>query len=261
MAIQPGFPTALHRQAAEQIVEFFGAQPQIDAVLLVNSCARGTATPESDLDLAVLVNPALPAAERAALDQRWREHSGAHPLFQQLQRSSRFAQVHLDLIDGQFVPQVWDDGGGPDGFELEVGNAVAYSVPLWQANDAFSRLQAAWLPYYGESLWHERLAMVLAACHYDLDHVAFYVARSLYFQAFDRLYKAFQEFLQALCIARRTYPIAYNKWIRELIENKLDLPTLYPQLPPLLEIHRLESAEVVQKADTLRKLLETWAAG
>jgi hypothetical protein len=101
--------------------------------------------------------------------------------------------------------------------------------------------------------------MVRAACHYDLDHVPFYVSRNLYFQAFDRLYKAFREFFQALCIAHRTYPIAYNKWIREQVDGKLGLPTLYPQLPLVLEIHQLESAEVIQKADIVRMLLEQWA--
>ena len=152
MASQPSFPTALHRQAADEIVAFFSTQPHTDAVLLVNSCAHGTATPESDLDIAVLIGPTLTSPERAALEQQWRSLYTTLPIFRQLQQSSRFAQVHLDLIDGQFVPEVWDDGGGPDSFELEIGNHVAYSVPLWQANDAFSRLQTRWLPYYSESL-------------------------------------------------------------------------------------------------------------
>jgi hypothetical protein len=76
---------------------------------------------------------------------------------------------------------------------------------------------------------------------YDLDHVPFFVGRGLYFQAFDRLYKAFQEFLQALFIARRVYPIAYNKWIHEQVAVRLGLPELYAQLPKILEITRLES--------------------
>ena len=45
--------------------------------------------------------------------------------------------------------------------------------------------------------------MVRTACVYDLEHALFFVRRGLYFQAFDRLYKSFQEFLQALFIARR----------------------------------------------------------
>jgi predicted nucleotidyltransferase len=219
MIPHPTFPTTLHQQAAEGIVEFFRDKPQTDAVLLVNSCARGKATPESDVDIAVLVKPTLSVADKAALEQQWRDYYGTQSVFLHLQQSGRFTRVHLDLIDGQYRPQVWDDGGGPDSFELELGNQVAYSVPLWQANNALEHLRAKWLPYYSEPLRQERLTMVKAACIYDLEHVTSYVERTLYFQAFDRLYKAFQEFLQALCIAHHTYPIAYNKWI----ENSLKI--------------------------------------
>ncbi len=80
----------------------------------------------------------------------------------------------------------------------------------------------------------------------------------MYFQAFDRLYKAFQEFLQALFIKRRTYPLAYNKWVREQVEQWLGLPELYRELPSLLSIKNIESAEVVEKAERLQALLEQW---
>src|SRR5215467_13349629 len=82
--------------------------------------------------------------------------------------------------------------------------------------------------------------------------------RSLYFQAFDRLYKAFQEFLQALFVARRTYPLAYNKWIREQVADWLALPELYEELPPILSVRKIEGAELAQNADALRGLLERW---
>lgn len=252
------FPTHIHRQAAAAIVAFFQSRPGVDAVLLVNSCARGVATAESDLDIAVLVTPALSLPERQGLEQQWQQFRAAEDVFQHLQAAGQFTGVHLDLFDGQFVPETWDDGGGPDGFELGIGNQLVYSQPLWQGSTAFRDLQAVWLPYYDESLWQQRLTMVRNACHYDLDHVPFYVARGLYFQAFDRLYKALQEFLQALCIAHRTYPIAYNKWLREQVESRLGLPELYAQLPSLLEIPRLESNDVTLKAADLRTLLERW---
>jgi predicted nucleotidyltransferase len=69
MIPHPNFPTTLHQQAAEGIVEFFKDQPQTDAILLVNSCARRKATPESDLDVAVLVKPTLGVADKATLEQ------------------------------------------------------------------------------------------------------------------------------------------------------------------------------------------------
>lgn len=93
----------------------------------------------------------------------------------------------------------------------------------------------------------------------NLHHIPLYVERGLYFQSFDRLYNALQEFLQALFIARRTYPIAYNKWIREQVEEILGLPELYAQLPRLLEIRHFESREIAEKAVTLERLLEAYA--
>lgn len=252
------FPTALHAQVSESIVDFFRAGSLAQAVLLVNSCARGVATPDSDLDVAVLVPAWLEPTERATLEAAWLEHARTQAVFEHFQRSGRFTRVHLDLIDGTYLPGMWDDGGGPDGFELELGNQVAHSVVLWQTSDAFERLRATWLPYYDDTLRTQRLKMAREACAYDLEHVAFFVERQLYFQAFDRLYKAFQEFLQALCISRRTYPIAYNKWIRELVEVRLNLPELYPQLPPLLALGRLEGDELVERAERLKHLLERW---
>jgi hypothetical protein len=80
----------------------------------------------------------------------------------------------------------------------------------------------------------------------------------LYFQAFDRLYKGFQEFLQALFIGRRTYPIAYNKWIHEQIVGILELHELYPNLLRLFEFQDFESPELSYKADQLLDLLETY---
>jgi len=72
------------------------------------------------------------------------------------------------------------------------------------------------------------------------------------------LYKAFHEFLQALFVARRTYPLAYNKWIREQVVDWLALPKLYEELPPILSVRNIESPELGEKADALRTLLEHW---
>jgi predicted nucleotidyltransferase len=254
----PDFPTPLHRETVAATVEFFAGGEGVEAVLLVNSLARGVATPESDIDVAVLVSRGLPQPERATLEGRWQRAYGEGEVFERFRQLGRFTKVHLDLFDGRIEPQVWDDGGGPDAFELEIGNRVARSLPVWQGSAAFDSLKAEWLPLYGEELQRQRLAMVREACLYDLDFVPFYVARGLYFQAFHRLYKAFEEFLQALFIARRTYPIAYNKWLREQIAGWLGLPDLYAQLPPVLQISRLESDEILHNALYLRRLLSDW---
>jgi hypothetical protein len=64
--------------------------------------------------------------------------------------------------------------------------------------------------------------------------------------------------LQALFVARRTYPLAYNKWIREQVTEWLSLPRLYEELPPILSVRNIESPELGEKADALRTLLERW---
>ena len=253
------FPTPLHQSAAAVVVDFFGQQPQTDTVLLVNSCARGKATPESDLDVAVLVAERVGPGDLEALSARWQAFSGDHPVIAGYKRSHRFAQVHLDVIDGVYAPPLWDDGGGPDDFEVALGNHLRYSLPLGEAGPHFKTLQSRWLPYYGEPLRTQRLDMVRQACAYDLDHVPFFVRRKLYFQAFDRLYKAFREFLQALFIRHRCYPVAYNKWIREQVEEILQLPDLYPVLPEILSVGSLESDALNGKATILQKLLDEYA--
>ena len=240
--------------------DFFSAHAHVDTILVVNSCARGRAVAGSDLDMAVLILPTAPSQEVQSLTTMWQEFIATQPLIHRFRSTGRFAQVHLDVFDGRMVPTVWDDGGGPDYFEVEIGNRLAYAAPLHQVGKYFRQLQSQWLPYYEDELRLSRLAMVREACARDLDAIPFFLGRGLYFQAFDRLYKAFQEFLQALFAARRTYPLAYNKWIREQVTEWLSLPDLYEELPPILSVRRIESAELGEKADALRVLLERWTS-
>ena len=122
-------------------------------------------------------------------------------------------------------------------------------------------MASRWLPYYSDETRRERLTGVVRYCRNNLDHIALYVERGLYFQSFNRFYDAFREFLQALFIANRTYPIAYDKWIREQVEGILRRPELYRRLPDLLEIGDLESSALTQKAEQLSELLATEVEG
>jgi predicted nucleotidyltransferase len=252
------FPTPLHEQAAEAAYEFFRAQPWVDTILVTNSCARGQAIPESDLDMNVLVNPGMAAGDFARLEAAWQQELARHEVLRRFRASGEHAHVHLDVVRGSFMPLTWDDGGGPDSFEIEIGNMLAYSAPLHGAGYYYRQLQAQWLPYYNEDLRRQRLEMARQTCLYDLGHVPFFVRRELYFQAFDRLYKSFQEFLQALFIARRVYPLAYNKWIRMQVVEWLELPDLYHALPRVISVSNMESSELVDRADDLKKLLMEW---
>jgi len=75
-----------------------------------------------------------------------------------------------------------------------------------------------------------------------------------------RLHGAFSWFLLALHRKHRTYPIAYDSWIREQIVENPGMPQLYDRLPALFEIAHLESRELDQKAADLRALADTYLA-
>jgi hypothetical protein len=255
MIFKPGFPTTLHENAAALVRDYFLAIPGVDTVLVVNSCARGQAVPESDLDFAVLVKPGINPAEMRSIEDAWQIYSETQPAITQYRQSNQFAHLHLDIIDGNYVPMDIKNGEPIDYFEIEIGNQICYSAPMGNTSSYFRTLQSKWLPYYNEALCQQRLQSVKDACNYDLDHIPFFIKRELYFQAFDILWKAFQEYLQALFIANKTYPIAYNKWIKEQVAKWLNKPGLYKKLAPVLSISNIESNEINDKVKDLRKLL------
>ncbi len=253
------YPTAEHACAAEVITGYFEDDSDVSAVLLMGSCARGKADRTSCVDILVLLRPELLGRRRAALEARWLAFYEAQPVFTELRRIARFTHVDLDFVDGAFSPveRGWTDG--PDAFELEIGNTLVYTTPLHVRGDYLAELKARWLPYYDETLRAARLSMARKFCLNDLYHVPDFARRGLYFQAFKRLYDASLEFLQALFVARRVYPIAYDKWVREEVEEILGLPELYARLLGLLEICPFESQLTAEKAAELEALLEQYA--
>jgi len=254
--LKPSFPTKLHQATAELVRDHFQSTPAVDTVLVVNSCARGQAVPESDLDFAILAQPGTTPSEIIDIERSWQIHLETQPTFLKYKQSSQFAHLHLDVITGNYRPAENLGNGEPiDYFEIEIGNQICYSAPMDDAGPYFKELQTKWLPYYSQELRLQRLAMSRHACEYDLDHIPFFVKRELYFQAFDILCKAFQEYLQTLFIANKVYPIAYNKWIKEQIVKWLNMPDLYPKLPAILSVSNMESDEIIEKARMLRQLL------
>jgi len=253
MNIKPTYPTVQHEQATETIVEFFSDQ-DIDSVILTCSCARGKATKDSCLDIAVLVSPEKLINQKEALEKRWNEFSESEKIFSDLYQVGKYSHIDLEFTDGCFIPKSPGWTTGPDNYELEIGNTFVYVIPLLERTDYFQKCKAPYLPYYDEELRQKRLAEAKKICLNNLDHVPLYVERGLYFQAFNRLYHASQEFMQAIFISRRVYPIAYDKWIREQIEEILELPELYKMLVSLMEIHHFESNEIADKAKILEQL-------
>ncbi len=253
---QPAYPTGAHAAAAQALTQRFA--DEVDAVLLLNSCARGTASPDSCLDIGLLLRPERPGPGAADLQARWESWYAEAAIFRELEAAGRFAEVHLDVLSGEYAPVERGWTGGPDSFEIEIGNHLVYAHPLHQSSAYWDELRGRWLPFYNDDLRRERLAMIRTFCLNNLDHIPLYSARGLHFQSLDRFYNAHREFLQALFVSRRVYPIAYDKWIREQIVEILGLPELYAQLVELFQIQHLESGELVGKAERLRELLVTY---
>jgi predicted nucleotidyltransferase len=252
------YPTIEHEKASNAIVNFFSKRSEAEAVILTGSCARGKATRDSCLDIAVLMQPENFLKEKTALEQLWNRYYSTAEVFKSLRQVGKYSHVDLDFIDGDFKPKPRSWTSGPDEFELEIGNSLVYTIPLWNHGDYLKHLQAKWLPYYDETFRRERLGVVCHYCKNNLDHIPLYASRGLRFQSFHRLYDAFREFLQALFISLRVYPIAYDKWIREQIVEILGMPELYNHLLKLFEIKHFESQEVTKKADDLALLLKTY---
>ena len=257
-SVRPAYPTSAHAAAARAIVDYLAADQRVETVLLTNSCARGKASKDSCLDIAALVRPDVWEKDGVAMQEAWEKFRRSEGVFRDLETAGQFAEVHFDFITGQFAPGSRDDVSPPDSFEIEIGNYLVYTHPLFQCSDYWQSLRAHWLPYYDDVLRAERLTISRQHGLDNLEHIPLYVARGLYFQSLDRLWLATQDFLQGLFIARRTYPIAYNKWIREQIVDILGLPELYAQLTMLFEIKHFESDELAFKADLLRKLFEKY---
>ena len=191
----------------------------------------------------------------AQIDAEWNNFAAGSDAVANLLRAGRFSELHLDVWDGVIVPGVVDDEGF-DYLEVSVGNLFVYDVPLFLHGDRFERLADQWLPFYDDSLRRKRLdAARWFVLDCNLARIPWFVGRELYFQAFDRFYRAFQGFLLGLHVSCRTYPLAYNKWIKEQVAETLGLPELYERLPQLFELVPFESRILETKADELRELV------
>jgi len=252
------FPSQTHERVAELFAGFCENRKAVDTVVVVNSCARGRAAVQSDLDMAALLCAGTSDREAAELEESWKRFASRNALVAQLLEMGPFCKLHIDLFDGKFLPAVWDEGGGPDTFEIEIGNRIAHSSLMREPGPYFRELRALWLPYYSNELRSARIVMVRHACASHLEHIKLQHSRSLHFHAFDLLYKAYQEFLQGVFISRQTYPIAYNKWIQEQIVEWLELPDLYDELPKVLSISDFEGGDILLKAKLLQELLDHW---
>jgi hypothetical protein len=250
------FPTPFHRDAATIVRDYFSKVHHTDTILLVNSLARGQGVPESDLDMVILVHHGTNVSVMSDMINDWTTFSKNQSVIQNYLKLHPFAHLHIDIINGEFNPGVIEVAEPINYFEVEVGNRVCYAAPLGNAGPHFLGLTEKWLPYYNDELRWQRLSASIDACKYSLSYIVALVNRGLYFHAVEILFKALQQYLQSLFIAKSFYPISYNKWIKEQLVNMLDMPELYEKLPPILSITNIESDEPANKSHIIRHLLE-----
>src|SRR6188768_1338402 len=110
MPVQPIFPTIKHKDAADVVEQYFLKIANVDSILVMNSCARGLATPESDLDMAILVKPGTTADDMKAIGDAWQTYSSSNEAILKYRQSNQFAHLHLDIINGNYVPALIEIG-------------------------------------------------------------------------------------------------------------------------------------------------------
>ena len=89
MNLEPTYPTLEHQKAADAITEYFVSNHKIDAVLLVNSCARGKATRDSCLDIIMLARPDPSRSQIRELEAGWEEFEKTNPAIQALYKAGK----------------------------------------------------------------------------------------------------------------------------------------------------------------------------
>src|SRR5689334_16716389 len=121
MQLSAAYPTPEHQSAANAIVDHFASNYKIDAVLLVNSCARGKATRDSCLDIVVLAKPDQSRSSLHVMESDWEAFEKSNQAIQALYQVGKYSVVHPGFTDGVFTPIERDESAGPDDFEVEVG--------------------------------------------------------------------------------------------------------------------------------------------
>jgi predicted nucleotidyltransferase len=250
--------TATHQKAYNLVYDALWRDDRVLALAITGSAARNEGSFDSDLDFNIFFAEDAPATEIAAILTRVENDVKRELATQPGSEVGIFFDIDLHVAPTLITPQPrgWTDG--PDAFELEIGNTFVYTRLVFERAGYFTQAQARYLPYYDEQLREERLAATLKFCHNNINHIEPYVKRGLYFQAFRRLYDASREFLQALFIAQRVYPIAYDKWVKKQLVEILDLPDLYQGFVALYAVHNLESDELTVKGQQLREYIAAY---
>ena len=247
------FPTESHRRAFELTVAHFKNKKEVLALTLVGSVLRGQGSSDADVDVDIFVR------DQKAIDKLSHEFDTVGPaIVSKLRRRREVGKffgigLHARFLSPQPKPRGWTSG--PDDFEIEIGHSFVNCKLIFQRGNMWTNARKKFVPYYGEALRRRRLKEVLSYCINNIEHIEPYVRRGLYFQAFKRFHDANREFLQALFISKKIYPLDYDKWIKYQLVKTLKMSKLYNEFVSLYELKKLESNELAKKAKKLRRLI------
>ncbi len=271
MRIAPVYPTPRHEQVARDLTGALALDPRVQTVLLSGSLARGRGVPESCVDLTVMVRPddfkryVATSDERSGDGGRRRREAfaalGADEIYEDGPGMTVIfsgLQCHLGFTNGDLKP-----GAGlprEDGFELEVGNYVVYSVPLFDRDGYWENWRRRYLPFLPEDVRLARLAAVRADFDYNIENIRLMARRGLLFHGLERVMIAFRYLVQMCFLTAKVYPIDYMKHLEEQVSVLLGHPNWISQMSAVFTVPNLTPGLLMAKADLLSHLADNFLA-
>lgn len=252
------FPTQSHKIALEETVNFFKKKKEVSAITLVGSVLRNQGSYNADIDVDIFVpdkdiehkltNEFLPFKDKVVERLRKRGDTG------------KFFDIGfhvLTLPDDLAVPtRSWISG--PDYYEIIIAHFFVYCRLMFEQNKLYAKTRKKYIPYYSEKLRKKRLEETLKFCLNNIQHVEPYARRGLHIQALKRIRHATEEFIQALFISKKVYPLDYDKWVKYELEKILKLPDLYRELISIYELKKMNNENLIIAGRKLEKLIHKY---
>ena len=248
------FPTDTHKQVFDKSIEYLKTIPEVGAVTLGGSLARSKGDFHSDIDINLYMKPEF-EEDDSRKENIIKDFKNFETSLGKFDNVDKYFHVGIDIRALSVKPEPRDWVTGPDEYEVEIGNAYVYCELIYEHDLLFSNTKDNYLPYYSEDLRKERLDEVMMYLKNDIGKSEVAAERGLYFHAFKRFHNANLEFLQALFMVKKTYPLTYDKWVKEQLVDILKLPELYKDFVSLYELNELESNELLEKIKLLNSLI------
>lgn len=249
------------KKVLTEIVEYFKTYPDVYAIVLTGSLARGNAVKGSCIDLCVFLGKKQFNALASKIAYRSKAYSrlkGQICYYEgEVEGGILFGDVRVDIIftDGKFNPCHLNSFDiTRDEFETTIGNLLMYSVVLYEKDKRYQRLKQKYLPYYDDKLRKTRLTGTAEEFNYKIWKTKWLAGRGEYFAALEALLEAHRIFLQHIFIQKRKYPIDYAKWLKEQCVQILNMPRLYQELLEVINEIELTKKGIFEKSDLLEKL-------